>query len=317
MARKRVLVCGATGFIGRNMVEALASTSVWDVVGVYNRRPPFDFPGCKWVQGDLTRPEDVERCLDGVDIVIQAAAVTSGAKDIVNRPHIHVTDNAVMNSLILRAAHDQGISHVLFFSCSVMYPSSSDPLKETDFDAGAEMNPNYFGAGWTKVYIEKMCEFYSRLGQTRFTVIRHSNTYGPYDKFDLERSHVFGATMTKVLRCADGEVVVWGDGSEERDLLHVSDLADFVKRAMVRQDTDFCLCNVGYGSTISISGLVQKMIAASGKEIRIKYDLSRPTIKTRLALDCSRARDLFGWERKISLDEGIRKTMAWYLTNER
>ena len=57
------------------------------------------------------------------------------------------------------------------------------------------MVPQYFGAGWTKVYIEKMCEFYSRIGDTKYTVMRHSNVFGPHDKFDLEKSHVFGATI--------------------------------------------------------------------------------------------------------------------------
>jgi nucleoside-diphosphate-sugar epimerase len=65
-----------------------------------------------------------------------------------------------------------------------MYPSSEKPLKEEDFDPGRGLFPKYFGVGWTKVYLEKMCEFYSRIGRTRFMAIRHSNIYGPHDKFD-------------------------------------------------------------------------------------------------------------------------------------
>ena len=67
-----------------------------------------------------------------------------------------------------------------------------------------EIKSTYFGAGHTKVYLEKMCEFYARFGKTKHTVIRHSNIYGPYDKFDLEKSHVFGATVAKIFNSTDG-----------------------------------------------------------------------------------------------------------------
>ena len=82
--------------------------------------------------------------------------------------------------------------------------------------------------GNTKVYVEKMCEFFSRLGKTKHTVLRHSNMYGPHDKYDLEKSHVFGATVTKVMNSTDGKVNVWGTGEEKRDLLYVGDLVDFI-----------------------------------------------------------------------------------------
>ena len=73
--------------------------------------------------------------------------------------------------------------------------------------------------------IEKMCEFFSSLGRTKHTVIRHSNTYGPHDKYDLEKSHMFGATITKVMNAEDGdEIVVWGDGSTERDYTFIEDI---------------------------------------------------------------------------------------------
>jgi nucleoside-diphosphate-sugar epimerase len=198
-----------------------------------------------------------------------------------------------------------------------MYQPSDTPVKETDFDANKEIFPSYFGVGWTKVYIEKMCEFYSRIGNTKYTVIRHSNIYGPYDKFDLEKSHVFGATMTKVMTTGDGgKIEVWGTGEEERDLLYISDLVNFVELAIVKQESKFELYNVGYGSSISVSNLVKKIIARSGKDIRIEYDPSKPSIKTKLCLNITKAKNSLGWFPKVSLDEGIRKTMEWYKSNK-
>jgi GDP-L-fucose synthase len=313
--RRKLLICGATGFIGRNLVEAFAGNPEFDVIAVWHRRPPYEIDNVTWRQADLTDGEQVTRCLEGVDIVLQAAATTSGSKDIVTRPHIHVTDNAVMNSLLLRAVHDLGISHFLFFSCTVMYQSSEAPLSESDFNESVPLYPNYFGVGWTKVYVEKMCEFFSRQGDAKFTVIRHSNIYGPHDKFDLERSHVFGATMTKVCTAADGKVTVWGTGEEARDLLYVGDLVDFVRRAIERQSANFALYNCGAGEAVAIRRLVEMIVEAENPSLAIEHDLSKPTIKTSLFLDCSLALEELGWKPSVSLSEGIARTLRWWHDN--
>ena len=231
---QRVLVCGATGFIGRNLVELLARRADLEIHGTWFSQAPSELPGVRWHEADLRRSDHVARLMPGFDIVVQAAATTSGARDIVERPHIHTTDNSVMNALLLRAAYEAKVGHFIFFSCSVMYPSSARPLKEEDWDANRPMEPRYEASGWTKIHVEKMCEFYARLGVTRHTVIRHSNIYGPHDKFDLEKSHVFGATVTKAMTAADA-ITVWGTGEERRDLLYVGDLVEFVERAIDRQ----------------------------------------------------------------------------------
>jgi len=287
----KLVICGATGFIGRNIVEKFVLIPEFEVHAVRFKRPEYDLPNITWHQADLRNAEDVERVLKGKDLVIQAAATTSGSKDIVSKPYIHVTDNAVMNSYIFRTALEQKIKHVMFFSCTVMYPSSNLPLIESDFDSNSPMHPKYFGIGNTKVYLEKMCEFFANIGETKFTAIRHSNIYGPYDKFDLVHSHVFGATVTKVMISKD-KIVVWGTGEEERDLLYVDDLVGFTLLAIRNQKEKYQLFNCGYGKAVSIKDLVAKIIKASGKNLKIEYDLSQPTIKTSLSIDSSLATEL-------------------------
>ncbi|MDA2925941.1 NAD-dependent epimerase/dehydratase family protein [Acidobacteria bacterium AH-259-G07] len=313
--KQKILVCGATGFIGRNIAERLSNRSDLEVYGTYLKSEPLLDSNIRMIKADLTKKEDVEKAVDGMHVIIQAAATTSGVKDIVNKPHIHVTDNAVMNSLIFRAAFEKKVGHTVFFSCAIMYQSSEVPVKESDFDASARIHSKYFGAGWTKVYLEKIAEFYSTIGNTKYTVIRHSNVYGPYDKFDLERSHVLGATIAKVLTAQDGKIVVWGSGEEERDLLYVSDLVDFVELVVREQKEQFELVNVGYGTSVPIRDLVKRIIQCSERDVRIEYDPSKPSINTRLCLDISKAEEVFSWQPKLSLEEGIRKTIHWYRTN--
>ncbi|MSO53762.1 MAG: NAD-dependent epimerase/dehydratase family protein [Rhodospirillales bacterium] len=312
MIARRVTVLGATGFVGRNIAERLAALSDFEVTGVWHRRPPFDRPTIRWRQADLTDAAQVHSCLRGSEIVIQAAATTSGAKDILARPHIHVTDNAVMNSLVLRAAHDQKAQHILFLSCSIMYPSTDRPLAETDFNGGQSIHPRYFGAAWTKLYVEKMCEFYAGLGTTRFTVIRHSNVFGPYDKFDLERSHVLGATITKAMTATDGTLAMWGDGREKRDFLFTSDLTDFMMAAIAQAPSKFALYNVGGGHAISIRDLAQLIVATSGRQLATTFDTSKPTIPIDIVLDCGKAKTELGWEPKVTLEDGLKQTITWW-----
>lgn len=308
----KVLVCGATGFIGRNLAEDLARDGRYEVYGTYWRSAPLEYPGIKMIKADLTDKAQVDKVIAGKDIVIQAAATTSGAKEIVSRPYYHVTDNAVMNSLILRSVFENKISHLVFFSCTIMYQSSDRPIKEADFNAAEEMVKSYYGAAWTKVYIEKMCEFYSRISPTKFTVLRHSNVYGPYDKYDLERSHVFGATVTKVMTNKDGKISVWGEGKAERDLLHVSDLVACVKAALEKQQAAFELFNVGSGEAVAVKELVEKMVELSGRDLRIEYDHTKPDLNTKVFLDITKVKRQLGWQPKVTLAEGIKKTLDWY-----
>lgn len=312
MKKNKVLVCGASGFIGRNIAERLGKRPDLKVYGTYFETKP-SIKGVSLTRVDLTAEEEVNQIVRGMDIVIQAAAVTSGSQDIVTKPYLHVTDNAIMNSLIFKSCFETHVKHVVFFSCTVMYPSKNTPVREQDFNY--KITDKYFGVGWTKVYLEKMCKFYSKIGNTKYTAIRHTNIYGPYDKYDLDKSHFLGATITKVIDAKNNKIVVWGDGSEKRDLLYASDLVDFVEIILKKQKEGFELVNVGLGSAYSVRDVIKKIVKASGKKLGLEFDTSKPTIKFNLAVNTDKAYKKYGWKAKISLDEGIKKTLNWYQKN--
>jgi nucleoside-diphosphate-sugar epimerase len=314
---RNILICGATGFIGRNLLEYFHVNKSYKIRAVHFNRPALtQYKDVEWIKADLRNADSVKSLLTGIDIVLQFAATTSGSKDILTKPFIHVTDNAVMNSLILRECYEQNIKHFIFPSCTVMYQPSEIALDESSFDANIPLVPSYFGVGNTKLYIEKMCDFFSRLKRTKHTVIRHSNIYGPYDKYDLERSHMFGASVTKVMEAEDkGEITVWGTGEEKRDLLHVNDLLSFVELAINNQTANYELYTVGIGKGEKVIDVIKKIIKYSGKTISIKHDLTMPTIPTSLFLNCNKAKKDLGWEARIDLDSGIIKTIEWYNQN--
>ena len=315
---KKVLILGGTGFIGRNFVEYFADQEQWEVYATFHTRQPWDLRVAKWEQADLRQDDQVERVIGDYDLIIQAAATTSGINDGIKRPDLHMTDNVVMNAQILRRVNQVKVKNFVFFSCTTMLQNSTKPQRENEFDASLEMFPTYFGVGWTKVYIEKLCEFYSRQPscETKFHVIRHSNVYGPHDKFDLERSHVFGASITKVMTAED-DVVIWGTGEEHRNLVYIDDLMDLVARCLFQQKSRFSIYNCG-GDFIKVSDLVQKIITASGKTyLQVKFDLSKPNVTFEANVDCGYAKEKLGWEPKITLEEGILRTLAFWQKNHR
>ena len=122
--------------------------------------------------------------------------------------------------------------------------------------------------------------------------------------------------MTKVMSAPDkGSVVVWGTGEEERDLLYVEDLVDFVELALEKQESHYELANFGLGKATSIAQLVKSVVDISKRDLDIVYDTTKPTIKTSLAVDISCAEKLFGWAPNTSLESGIKKTMDWWKQN--
>ena len=142
-------------------------------------------------------------------------------------------------------------------------------------------------------------------------MIRHSNIYGPYDKFDLEKSHVLGATISKVMN-AEKEIIIWGRGNEIRDFLYISDLIKFVELAIRKQKKKYEIYNCGSEIGTKILDLAKLIIKITGKNIKIKKNVTAPTIKFNLVVDCKKAKKEIGWKSKVSLSEGIKKTLIWW-----
>jgi len=314
--KKKILILGASGFIGQNLYLYFKKKN-YKVFGTYLNKPVKNSNKQNIFKCNLANYYEINSISDkikNIDVIINAAAITSGAKDIINSPHIHVNDNAIINSNITKLSFEKKIKHVIMMSCSVMYPSSLKKLKETDYQDFQKIYPKYFGGAWMKIFMEKNSEFYSSLKRSKFTIIRHSNTYGPYDKYDLEKSHVFGATIAKTMN-AKKTIKVWGEGTEIRDFLYIDDLCRFIEMAIKKQKNNFEIYNVGSSKGISIKNLVKKVIEKSKKKLEIVYETHQPTLKTNIVLDCSKALKDLNWAAKTTLDDGIVKSINWYIKN--
>lgn len=306
---------GGSGFIGRNCVEHFAKDPEYKVTYTYFTEDPYpEVENAEGFKVNLLDPEQVQWILQDQDIVIQAAATTTGSKDVVEKPYYHVTDNAVMNSYIFRDAVIQKVKHLIFFSCTVMYQPMDKLQTESDWSAQDRIYDKYFGVGNTKVYLENMCDFYSGLGDTKFTAIRHSNVFGPYDKYDLDKCHVVPAFVNKVINAED-TLDVWGSGGASRDIIYIDDLVNFVDKAIRKQESKYELFNCGLGKAYSIRELASMIMDVNDKELELKFDPSKPDIPTTVIIDSTKAKNILGWEHKTDIKEALKKTSEWYKQN--
>ena len=310
MRKTKILICGASGFIGQNLFKNFNHPrNSFDVYGTYFRNKPcVVWPNL--TQCDLRDKHQALLVTKDMNIVINCAAMTDGVCAVATNPVGYLADNIRINTNLSEAAFINKVSHFIFLSCTIMYPSSTRPLKEHEHDLN-NVHPKYLMFAKIKVFAEDLCRIYSGLGNTKYTVVRHTNIYGPHDKFDLIKSHVLSATITKTMK-SESQIVVWGKGEESRDFLYIDDLIEFIGKAIEWQKNNFETFNVGYGKTYSVNELVQKIILCSGKNIDVVHDLEKPTVETHMNIDTEKARQYLGWSAQVSLDDGLNTTIEWY-----
>jgi nucleoside-diphosphate-sugar epimerase len=310
---KKILVCGGSGFIGLNVVKFFKNKN-YKIIATYKTKKPKNLYGAKWIKADLTSQKNIKKVIRSCDALIQCAAITSGAKNMVSKPFMFIANNVVMNSLLIKEAVQNKIKHFIFLSCSVMYHHSNRKLKETDYDPRKKLHKVYEGMALTKVYIENMCKFYAERSNTKFSVLRHSNIYGPHDKFENTNSHFMSSVISRS-KYASKKLIVWGEGNEKRDFLYIGDFCAAIKNIMNNQKVKFDLINVCYGKAFSVKTIAKKIKIFMGKTYNILFDKKKPSIKINILIDNSKMFKKYKWKPNVPIDNGIKKTVSWYLNN--
>jgi len=311
---KKILICGATGFIGKNIVLDLKKKNFKIFATYFKSKPIKENNKIHWAKADLRNFDDCLKVTKDIDIVIQCAATTSGAKDIINHPYLHVTDNAVMNSYLLRACYQNRIKHFIFLSCTVMYKNSNKNMTELQVEED-KIYKNYYGAAHTKLYIEKICKFYSEISDIKFSILRHSNIYGPFDKFNLEKGHFLSSSIYKVLKQKQNKVDIYGGGNEKRDFLYINDLIEMIYSVLNKQKNSYEIFNCSYGKSFKIIDVLKKIIFLSGLEKNINKLKNKKSLAINIMVSSKKAKKILNWSPKTRLDEGLKKTINWFREN--
>lgn len=308
----KVLVAGGAGFVGSNLIKHLLGLGADITATLYRKPAVISDSRINYIKCDLTNRSDCERVVRGIDYVFMCAANTSGAAIIENDPLAHVTPNIVMNALMLEASYKAKIKKFLWLSSNAVYPVTDYPVKEDEMMKG-DLFEKYFCVGWMKRFTEILCSMYAEKikNPMKIVVLRPANIYGPYDDFEWETSHVIPALIRKVVERHD-PVEVWGDGNEIKDLIYIDDFIEGMLLAMEKIDS-FDPINIGTGRKVTIREALNSILVADNYiDARIQFNTSKPTMIPVRLIDVSKAMRLLGFKAKISLSDGIKKTVDWY-----
>ena len=315
---KRVFVAGATGLVGSAIVRALLTASPGvEVVGSYHgaARALVENARVRYVRADLTTREGCAAAVANCDLAVLAAAVTGGAAQARRAPWRQVTDNVVMDSLLLEALHRAQVRRVVYIGSASIYQEFDGFIREDQLDWSADPAPAYMGVGWAKRYIEKQCAFWRQSAGMEFAVVRAANVYGPYAQFDPANSNFLAALICKAVDRMD-PFEVWGSLDVVRDVIYTDDFADAVMRMLVDR-RPFNVFNVGSERRTTVGEVMELALRCADhrpKEIRCRGEAAT-TIALR-ALDCAKVRTELGWSIKVPLEEGVRRTVEWWKLNK-
>jgi GDP-L-fucose synthase len=304
-ASRRVCVTGGAGFLGSFVTEKLRQKGAAEIFV-----PHLE-------QYNLVKLDDIQRLLDDAqpDLIIHLAALAGGIGANRARPADFFYINLMMGVQLMHAAWERGVEKFVAIGTICAYPKFTPlPFKEENLWNGypEETNAPY---GLAKKMLLVQAQAYREQYGYNAIYLLPVNLYGPRDNFNLKTSHVIPALIRKCLEAKQGgdrQVVLWGDGSPTREFLYVEDAADGILLAAERFNSDEPV-NLGSGNEISIKDLAALIARLTGFEGELVWDNSKPNGQPRRALDVSRAAQFFGFRAQMPFEEGLRRTIDWYL----
>lgn len=308
---KKVLVTGGTGLVGRELVELLVKEGA-DVTSISLDENNFESSwGVEYIKGDLRNFDVCKNVVKGKQYVFHIAGIKGSPVVVKQKPLVFFTNFLQMNTNIMAAMYASDDMEWGLYTSTV---GTYGPAEVFHEDKLWEQNPSHndWFAGWSKRMGEvhtEACKL--QYGKQNISIIKPVNIYGKFDNFDLRTSTLIPSLVRKVYEATD-TVDVWGTGLSQRDIIHARDVARAAV-LMVEKKVDYSV-NVGNGSGVTIRTVVEKVIEASGKDLKIVLDPTKPTGDDFRVANIDRLQKL-GFKSTVSLEEGVRETYEWYAQN--
>ena len=318
----RVLVTGGAGQIGSNLVERLcglgAEITVADNLWRGKLRnllkdgvPMIDLE-TRFHEVDLADRAACEKVCAEQDVVIHLADVVAGINYVFDNQFSLFNKNALIDNNMILAALDAKVSKYVYVGSACSYPADKQavlnppPFKEDDVYPALPES----AYGWSKLMGEYLCELAGRSGHMETGILRFHNVYGPRCEMSPEKSQVIPALIRKAIRYPLEDFIVWGSGAQRRAFVYVDDAVEGLLRVVERGMGKGAI-QIGPGHSTAISEVAHLAVAASGRDIDIKYDTTKPEGDMDRAADWSKAKDVLNWKPTVDISEGIRRTYAW------
>lgn len=309
LSKKRITVTGGAGFLGSHVVSKLRESGSQNIFVPRSK----DY--------DLVDNNDVKRLYRDArpDIVIHLAGRVGGIGANKQNPGKFFYDNLMMGVQMMEQGRLAGIEKFVAIGTICAYPKFTPvPFKEKDLWNGypEETNAPY---GLAKKMLLVQAQAYRQQYGFNAIYLLPVNLYGPGDNFDPDKSHVIPALIKKCLDAIESgkqEVVVWGTGKPTREFLYVEDAAEAIVLATQKYDKPEPV-NIGSGFEISIKELANLIARLTGFKGRIVWDTTKPDGQPRRRLDTSKAEIEFGFKAKTKFEEGLRRTIEWYVSHRK
>ena len=332
----RCLVTGGAGFIGSHLVDRLIEfgavvtiadnlskgslNNVFEVWKKHELKFDQNFDGRelsagdhRFVRCDLQDKDDAEKIVKNHDVVIHLAAVIGGRGYIDTHP-ADCCQTFSINHNVFDEACKAGVDRVHYASTACIYPMSLQAdydstylLKEDDAfkDGWGNCDREY---GWSKFMGEIELQAFHKQYGLKCSISRYVTAYG-------ERENDTHAIIALIKKAAEKRepYVVWGSGEQDRDFTYVSDIVEGTLLGTERI-SDGTPVNLGTSVRYKIKDVAYRILELTGhKPKKILFDTTKPTGAVSRALDNSRAQKLLGWKPKVDLNEGLRRTVDWYV----
>lgn len=308
---KRVTVTGATGLIGSYVVKLLKESGA-SVRAILNRRPPNEFSSMadEAHQMDLMLPREAKWAMDEAEIVLSCAGITGGVGLTKVDPVSYAGPATSLVINTLHAAHEAKVERFGFLSSTTVYAARETPVEETDELIG-DPYPLYYGIGWSKRFLERLCRYYFERTGMKVAIVRPSGAYGRFDNFTQETSHVIPGMISRALALKNGDPFeIWGDGGDTRDFIHAQDVAMGFLLA-VAKTTRGDPINLASGVGITTGELAKTVLQAVGSRAEIWFNTEKlSAMRTRL-VSIDRAKSTLGFKPSIPLEHGLVDTVRW------
>ncbi len=301
----KALVTGGAGFIGSNLVKQLLAdghlVKVIDNLSSGYRSNLSPFANVNFIEGDIRDESAVAEAIAGVEVVFHLAA-SVGNKRSIDHPLLDADINVMGTLKVLESARKAGVRKIVASSSAGIFGELKTlPIKE---DHPVEPDTPY---GSSKLCMEKECLAYAKLFDIEAVCLRYFNVYGPNQRFDAY-GNVIPIFAFKMLR---GEMLtIFGDGEQTRDFINVRDVVQANIKAAMSYGVSGAF-NTGSGSRITINSLVGLLQDASGINPQVEHDTPRPGDVRHSLADISAAREAFGFNPAVPLEEGLAEYMVW------